>query len=264
MDSLFSGAAWRDGKSSSGTEEKKRKMENHKQQKRPKLRKYNHSKTMTTKKHSNDFFLSIELMTRPPHENFKLWDESEIVPLEKYREQFALLHPENKKNKHFYDNWVNCDRAIHYFYNEINPKWKSMVPSMPLKQAIRTGNAIPLHENQQLTLAETKRILQTANEELSNGQTGIAKQLLKEDKQATLTVSEYLEIKKGPDEEYKKLLDQNKYDEKILNLVHQRMDPCPIEEFDPRNPDHKIECIPEGHRAQFIIDKELEEKEQKE
>jgi hypothetical protein len=47
-------------------------------------------------------------------------------------------------------------------------------------------------------------------------------------------------------------------DDKLLNLIQERKDPCPIEYFDPSSSEHKIQCVPESLQSQFLIDKKIE------
>lgn len=237
-------------------EEEETKRQNKRPRVRPVVEFIGHD--VTTRVHSSQFKLDLKVMKQSPEKNFGLWDKSEIAQLESYRDQFCYFFPQNKRDTNFYQNWVNCDKAIHYFYAEIQPKWRSMDLAMPLKEAIRSGNAIELGTTLvgRLGADEAQRILATAKRELGEGQKGLAKQALTEGKQATLTVSEYLDAKQnGTDTELGELLDQYKYDEKILHLVDQRKDPCPPDYYDPRKTECQAECLPEAERAQFLIDK---------
>jgi hypothetical protein len=216
------------------------------------------------KKHSSEWRLDISIMLRTPSQNYKLWDDSEIVPLENYREQFARLKPTYPNDPNFHQNWVNCDAAIKYFYSKILPLWHPTDDSIPLKEAIRTGRAIktygslldnPKTMDKLLEMHKTGELLKG----LEGTQQDLAKRLLKEGKQATLTVDEYLHVKqKSSDTEFKDLLDANKHDRDKLNLVTERRDPCPPEHYDPNNVRHKALCLPLELRAQYLIDKEIE------
>lgn len=208
------------------------------------------------RKHSDEYKLSLEIMTRDPVLNFQLWDESEIVPLESYRKQFCHKFGEFKKNQWFYENWVNCDRAIHYFYTEIDSKWKSTDDTVPLKEAIRTGKAIRVYESNKSI--DPKRIMERCKEELKDSQLNLTKQLLEEGKRGTITVSEYLHVKKeSNDERFKKLLDEAKNDSEKMNLVNERKDPSEPEYFDPKNIECQKQILVESHVAQFLADKRI-------
>lgn len=247
---LFNGAIWDTGKNkklkrsaSSSTSSSTHK--------RPKVKK--------TRKKTWEYVLDIDIMRRDPSLNFEIWDVSEIVPLENYREQFAHLSEANKDCQFFYENWVNCDKAIHYFYEKIMPLWKRTDETVPLKEAIRTGKVIPLFK--QSTVIEKQNMVElhksgVLTQKLEKTQVEMAKELMMEKKTGTLTIQEWLSVRGSNDEEFKGILDENKENPDVLNLVVERKDPCPSEEFDPTNVYHQSLCVVESHQAQFLIDNE--------
>lgn len=108
-------------------------METDKKHKRPKLR----HETKGTKLDA--------IILRKPELNFSLWDEMEIDELERTLKYFYDNRHLYSFNTDFNTNWKNCDMAIKYFHEHIQPKWEKTDPNLPLKQAIREGKVIRVH-----------------------------------------------------------------------------------------------------------------------
>ena len=273
---LFNGSPKPQKRTSTVVENEALSPVNTRKQKRPRIRRAPPSKekekTEATpqppRKHSSQWKLDLSIMLRLPSLNYKLWDESEIMPLEAYREQFHSIRKEYEGNSNFFDNWVNCDKAVKYFYSDIAPKWTVADKTIPLKEAIRTGKAVRTDKSLLRDSPETvKNILQLHRdgelfETIPDSPIEQVSQLLQEKQNvpATITVSEYLHVKQNSnDTKLKDLLNKYKHNPDRLQIVDQRTNPFQSTQFfDPKSDEHMASCVPSPRGTQFLIDKRLE------
>lgn len=99
------------------------------------------------KKSDAKYELDVSIMLRDQKLNYNLWDDAEIFELNSYLDQFHSMKEQYKDNKNFNNNWCNVDKACKYFWDEIRPKWVVTDETMPTKQAIRQGKAIPVNRS---------------------------------------------------------------------------------------------------------------------
>ena len=109
-------------------------------------------------KKDNFHRLDESIILRDPALNYGIWDKAEIEPLEDYLRQCFNMKEKHDGNPNFMQNWINCDRAIKYYNNNILTQYVNFDESVPLKEAIRTGCAI--HNSSELTTEEIDLLIE--------------------------------------------------------------------------------------------------------
>lgn len=165
------------------------------------------------------FKLDLSIMLRAPELNFSLWDNAEIHELENYLHQFYNTRCEYTQHEFFNQNWANCDKAIIYFRDAIEPYWDLLDAKTPLKRAIREGLAVKRagtthpdcfdHDDEL-----TEKIVQIGKDIgadiLVDESDDNVKHRLKTGRSVRLPADKYIQYKNHGDDELKGLLEANK------------------------------------------------------
>ena len=164
---------------------------------------------------SQEFYNGIKnklpenILTKNPKDNYTIWNDDEIDVLEDYRDQFAFLKNQYVGNEFFMQNWINCDKSIIYYYDNIHTQYKNFDESITMKESIRLGTALKAN----IEITDEMRVWVTEMNEKILNQHILLK--LKSNECIHISMDKYISLKRHIDVEIRNAILNNK---KLIKL----------------------------------------------